>query len=647
MFFSVIVPLYNKVNSIVITLESILEQQHNNFEIIIVNDGSTDDGLRRVMEIDDPRLRIINQKNQGVSIARNAGIATARSEYLVFFDADDIMGINYLSHIRQLIEKFPDAGAYGTSYQYARNGRMFPSKIHGLFRTPLRVIDYFYTASKGDLPIIASGVCIPREVLQKVGGFPAGQTQGEDQDLWSRIGLRYSMAVHPSCDITYVLDAENRVSVDTTPNTELKYSQTLQSKLDNKEIPSRLINSVKRYIAGHLIHIAKLNIEKGDIVIAQQLLSDHRTVFQPVRRIKWQSRLLLSQMAKSLRSLFVRKCSRTSDTSKPVIANLLNDQKMGGILSVVKSLSKSRMAETYVFNFQLVNPTSWNRRNLDSDIIMVHYASSWGTIIPNLLTRMANPFSKVILQEHHYTSSFEKSVPSKKRFRIMLKLNYLIFNKVVAVSHGQSNWIKNANLLSPRKAVAIPQCRELSDFLSIVQKKPSSKLVVGAYGRLAPEKGFDKLIKAFNRVQHANLQLTIAGNGPEEHKLKTLANGNKAVSFVGKVDNIPSFLEKCDVIIIPSITEAFGLVCLEAKAAARPVFASNIDGLREQVIVNSIDQKCGDLLYQNSVNEIHKLLESIPQMPIEKWGRNGRNQVRNAWNEYQTQWHRFFQSLCY
>jgi glycosyltransferase involved in cell wall biosynthesis len=643
MFFSIVVPLYNKANSVVGTLNSILSQDHGDFEIIVVNDGSTDDGVKRVMNIEDKRVRLLEQKNQGVSAARNNGRRASTSEHIIFFDADDIMGQGYLKHIEQLIGLYPEAGAYGTRYQYSRNNCLIPSRIDGLKDKPLRIANYFYTASKGDLPIVASGVCIPRKILSEVGGFPVSQGQGEDQDLWSRIGLNYIMAIHPSCDITYVLDAENRVSIDSIPSAELPYSQSLQCQLDEGNIPQTKVEDVKKYIAGHLIHLAQLNIENGQLKHAKKLLDDPRTKHQFTRKTKWRLKLLFKNLANALRQPKVT--GRSSKIRRPVIANLLNDKKMGGILSVVKSLSQSKVAEKYEFSFQLTNPSSWRRKNLNSDIIMIHYASSWATIIPNLLTKILNPRSKMILQEHHYTANFENSVPSKLRFRIMLQLNYCLFSKVIAVSHGQAGWISDSRLLSSHKMVAIPQCRELNDFLSVVDKKSSTSLRVGAYGRLAPEKGFDKLIKAFNRLSHSNLKLSIAGSGPESERLEWLAKGNNAISFLGKVDNIPGFLETCDVIMIPSTTEAFGLVCLEAKAAARPVIASNIDGLREQVFNEKPEDQCGDLLYKNSVEEIHKVLEKLPKMPLKRWGESGRKQVRNAWNDYQQQWDNVFHGL--
>ena len=88
-FFSVIIPLYNKEKYIQNTLQSVLNQTFENFEVIIVDDGSTDDGPEKVGLISDCRIRFIRKENGGVSSARNRGIAEARGEYIAFLDADD------------------------------------------------------------------------------------------------------------------------------------------------------------------------------------------------------------------------------------------------------------------------------------------------------------------------------------------------------------------------------------------------------------------------------------------------------------------------------------------------------------------------------------------------------------------------------
>jgi len=91
--FSVVIPLYNKERSVKNTIESVLNQTFQDFEVIVVNDGSTDNSLEVVKSFNDERIRIINQKNSGVSSARNRGIKEAKYEWIAFLDADDLWEI--------------------------------------------------------------------------------------------------------------------------------------------------------------------------------------------------------------------------------------------------------------------------------------------------------------------------------------------------------------------------------------------------------------------------------------------------------------------------------------------------------------------------------------------------------------------------
>ena len=646
MSFSIVVPLYNKVRSIEKTLFSVLQQSYTDFEVIIIDDGSTDDGGDIVDKIDDHRLTMVKQENMGVSAARNKGAEIARYPYLVFVDADDELAPDYLKHMVELTNYYPNAGAYCTRYHFVKENNYTPCKIHQMKSQMTLFTDYFDTASRGDLPLIASGVCIPQKVLAKVGVFSTLQIQGEDQDLWSRIALRFPIAVHPSYDIRYNLDAENRVSQSNIPKNELAFSRILQNKLEHKKIPEKFIKSIKRYIAGHLIHLAELNIRTGLKSDAWSLLKDRRTNSQLARRIKWVMALLVVNL--QIKAKRARRLANGKAQQKTVV-HLVNDRKMGGITSTLNSLSKSIISKQYRFVLDEVNPEIPKLKKYNSDIVVVHYASSWATILTNLLVKLSNLKSSLILHEHHYTKSFEAEVPSKIRFRLMLKINYALFDKVVAVSRGQAGWVKSCRVISKNRLIAIPQCNDLKKYLGVARKKISNGITIGAYGRLVPAKGFDTLIEAFNKVDNPKLSLVIGGSGPEEEKLKQTAGSNSQISFVGRVDDVPAFLSNCDLVIIPSVTEAFGQVCLESKAAGKAVIVSDLDGLREQVVTPSdapLDEQCGNIIKHHSVRDIEEILRQIPSMPLRRWGDNGRENVRFAWQVYQRRWEDLFKAYC-
>ena len=99
--FTVIIPLYNKEPYIKRALETVLNQTYDNFEMIIIDDGSTDEGVRIVSSIQDTRIKVFSQINSGVSAARNRGALLAKNQYLAFLDADDTWEPNFLQEISE------------------------------------------------------------------------------------------------------------------------------------------------------------------------------------------------------------------------------------------------------------------------------------------------------------------------------------------------------------------------------------------------------------------------------------------------------------------------------------------------------------------------------------------------------------------
>lgn len=118
---SVVIPLYNKAHTIVNTLTTVMNQTYKDFEVVIVNDGSTDNGVDVIKSnFKDSRIRIVNQENAGVSAARNRGIEKAKGDWIAFLDADDEWLPNYLSYISEAIYKSPDCSMFITA-RYSQN----------------------------------------------------------------------------------------------------------------------------------------------------------------------------------------------------------------------------------------------------------------------------------------------------------------------------------------------------------------------------------------------------------------------------------------------------------------------------------------------------------------------------------------------
>lgn len=209
---SVIIPLYNKEKHIIRAIRSVLGQSFSNFELIIVNDGSTDNSLDTISQIVDDRITIISQRNKGVSSARNTGIKNAKYEYVAFLDADDEWKKNYLKTIVRLIKKYPEAKVFSTSYEIRgkRNKKQYNKKLKKGFEG---VINDFFKYSINNHLLTSSTTTISKNALNEEVWFSETLTRGEDLKMWITLALNNNIAFSNTIGATYYLTATNRASV--------------------------------------------------------------------------------------------------------------------------------------------------------------------------------------------------------------------------------------------------------------------------------------------------------------------------------------------------------------------------------------------------------------------------------------------------
>lgn len=194
---SIVIPLYNKEQQVARTLRSVLGQTFREFEVVVVDDGSTDNSVAVVRGFDDSRIRIVGQPNSGVAAARNRGIAEAHYDLVAFVDADDEWKPEYLQTQYELYCKYPGCSVFATAYEFRK-----PSDEIVKARFNRRPFDggsglldeYFMVASKFDPPLWTSAVMVRKSALQAVGGFQVGVKSGEDLLTWARLACRGSIA---------------------------------------------------------------------------------------------------------------------------------------------------------------------------------------------------------------------------------------------------------------------------------------------------------------------------------------------------------------------------------------------------------------------------------------------------------------------
>ena len=220
MKFSIVIPLYNKAPYIAHTIESVLAQTLTDYEVIVVDDGSSDGGAELVATMTDQRLRLMRQANAGVSVARNRGIEQARGEWVVLLDADDWHHPRFLASLVAAQEIYPQADAVATQFMSLPDQEYnWPPRwpdMGDLLNVEL-ITDLPTRWMKG--PTLCTGSVAIRTVrLQQMQPcFPAGESQGEDIDLWFRIAEQTPIALVKSPLLVYRTAVEGSLTAQHDP----------------------------------------------------------------------------------------------------------------------------------------------------------------------------------------------------------------------------------------------------------------------------------------------------------------------------------------------------------------------------------------------------------------------------------------------
>lgn len=226
---SVVIPLYNKEKNIVSTIESVLAQTYKDWELIIIDDGSTDNSLNTVQEyvrklknedwrlenvkcqIYNVKFQIITKPNGGVCSARNRGIQEAKGKFIALLDADDQWDMKYLEEQMRMVADLPNAAMWGINFAELYEGKLIrklPTALPDGYRG--YVENYFRMQGRVSDLFCSSSVLIRKEVFDKVGMFDERIKYAEDSDMWFRIIANYPVAFYDRYMVFYLYDAENR-----------------------------------------------------------------------------------------------------------------------------------------------------------------------------------------------------------------------------------------------------------------------------------------------------------------------------------------------------------------------------------------------------------------------------------------------------
>lgn len=282
-YFSIIVPLYNKESFVRDALNSILKQTYSDYEVIIVNDASTDDSIFVVEEFLSEKVKIIHhEKNKGLAAARNTGIQNATSNFITYLDADDVWKPTFLEHIFTLTKEFPDAKIFATNYE-----EIWETTL----KTPFNGSENLAPNFKGYIDFFAlnlkqgiychGSVCFHKSVFEKIGLYNEDIQFSEDLDFNIRANYHFKLAYSNSPQMIYFMQTSNQIT---------------NSSIKNKTIPNfdlyedwaKNLPNLKRYLDFERYVLGKRLKKCGD--------SRWKKVISPIHKenLNWKQSVLLS-----------------------------------------------------------------------------------------------------------------------------------------------------------------------------------------------------------------------------------------------------------------------------------------------------------------------------------------------------------------
>lgn len=242
---SIIIPLYNKENYIIQCIDSIISQSYKYFEIIVIDDGSTDEGINKVKLYKDYRIKLISKKNGGVSSARNEGIKNANGNWVLFLDADDKLEKNALQSFIDSINIYPNVKIFISNFWEISGNKKHPYsnwRKKKLIETPLKEIWYRNIYAR------PGNTLIHKDVFTSYGGYVNGMKYNEDYEFSLRLLSYYKIVYIPEFTMSYIKNensASNKIQA-----IEYDYAHMIQS-LSYNSIYQKLLYFSIAYFSGY------------------------------------------------------------------------------------------------------------------------------------------------------------------------------------------------------------------------------------------------------------------------------------------------------------------------------------------------------------------------------------------------------------
>lgn len=630
---SVIIPTYNRGNIVPQAIESALNQTYKNFEIIVVDDGSTDNTKETLGRYYD-KIKFFYKNNGGVSSARNFGVKHALGKYIAFLDSDDLWYPDKLQ--RQIVALQLDS-RYGLAITEvdiidASKKHLFYSSIKncigGKQINTEKVLQLIYSKQY----ITCSYMLIKKDLFEKIGFFNETLNTAEDIDILLRMSSSSEIVLIDEPLIKY------KKSLDSLSNQ--LFTMNRVKVLNNYQL-NNPIDAIK-YKKLFSRTLAKINFDYAVDLLWHRCVKEAQSqIFQSLRYQFTLKAIVLYAKSMVMRIVSVIfKSNKLKSTSKKIKVLFLNYSfDVGGIETLILAMCKGMQNNEFNLNvcsfkdsnilrneFEQMNvPFYFIQKKegldiklifklrklykvLDIDLVHTHNAAQWfyGILAGIGLSR------PVIIHTQHSVLRIEE-----RKLLYVLRLLANRTSEIVCVAKYVADYMSKEGKINDRKVEVIYNGIDVNKFKFCFDERikknslgiPGEFKVVGNIARLAPIKNHKSLLEAFKIVlqQRPNTILLIAGGGVLLDELKHYSQEleiAKSVFFLGDRRDIPELLKVMDIFVLSSLSEGLSMTLLEAMSAALPIVATKVGGNSEVIE----DNKTGLLVPSKSPERLAKAI---------------------------------------
>lgn len=658
---SIIIPVYNSAKWIGPTLDSIFSQTYRDYEIILVDDGSTDD-TRTIVQPYGNRVKYFYTANRGNAEARNYGMDIATGEYIAFLDHDDLWCPLRLEKLVSFMDANSDYGAIISEIEFI-DGSDRPlgrSDIAKDFPRDGWALDYILSKQMG----LFSNLLLRREVSLKVGRLDESTKAASDIDYYLRISVGHKIALYPEVLLRYrrvtsslsnKIFTGNRLRVLdkfelTHPEAALKYRSRIRSvralihlSYADDLMYRRYLKESRCQLYASMANRLTLPALKGciknwTISAASIFMKDWRDkgFFPETGRIKVAFITYLLDIG-GIETLILEICRNIDRNAyDPYVFVFQRDGKLEDELrsmGIPVYLVEKRPGTDLGLVLRLMRLF----RRLNIDVVHTHNQSPWlyGGIAAFLS-------GKPLIHTEHTVVDYHPQYHPERWKKIERWLS-LITYRITTVANSVAAFLTAEEGIPSSKINVIHNGVKTSVYdkhTDVCSKRASlgindTDFVVGNVARFYPNKDHKTLLKAFEIVSRniGQAKLMLAGDGPLKDELVAVADKlglSGKVNFLGNRRDIPEVLKTFDIFALSSTREGFPIVLLEAMAAGLPVVATDVDGNSE--LVN--DGRTGILVPSGNAEALARAICDMAsgRQDVKRMGEEARQAVRSRFN---------------